>query len=103
MPVEAAGAEDAIAAGSPGFAGCASVALTCRSVTTFGGISVMMVAESLSLVWRSASCTGYPCLYSLIPRLSTSPWLYILMPFGPRMITLFPDTCITVPSRISVT
>src|SRR4051812_35051798 len=47
---------------SPALAGRASVAFTCFSLTTFGGISVTIVAESLSFVWRSASCTGSPCL-----------------------------------------
>ena len=86
-----------------GGGGLDSLASTSRSVTTFGGPSVTIVAVSLSRVCRSENETGRPFLKILMPRFSTSPSKYIWNPFWPRTIIELAEACTTSAFRTSVT
>src|SRR4029077_1089774 len=70
------GARDAATGGVPppeAAVGAATVAFTCLSVMTRGGLDVMIVAVSTSPEWKSDTVAGLPSRMILTPRLSMSP------------------------------
>ena len=104
VPADAAGAREAAVPPPPPPAPlAASVAFTSCSVTTFGGIEVMITALSLSPVRKSDTRAGLPARMILTPRLSMSPCVNDLNPSSVRTMMVGPATCATVPFFTSVT
>ena len=68
----------------------ARVACTSCSVTTLGGIDVMMVALSRSPCRKSETCAGLPARMIFTPRLSTSLCVNDRMPSSVRTMIVDP-------------